>query len=327
MGQADASASGDVVFEARTEDGRRITSILSSICLSTSRANNHGAASALAWCEVDDRGMTFTVNIGKSLQAVAYIRRDAVFHSWYLAEHHRGDRPEERLEFGIDLATLLECLRIFGSGGATPTASALERTRAGAGLQIVFRADSLALGLTLHERHSMTECEIRSLDIEMPHRVELNLQGKQKPPARIVIASEDLKSGIDELEWGGDHVREKRVTLRIGTQPGTLSLLISATDVGCEMVYPKEALVSFEATSDLAFEYRFQHLRMALRSLKDAHQTQLQVDEDGTLEIKMRFASSSTSRSELFSHFFLFPLLPEEEEDEDELGTAMTGTS
>jgi hypothetical protein len=66
--------------------------------------------------------------------------------------------------------------------------------------------------------------------------------------------------------------------------------------------------VAFEASRDLDFDYRFQHLYMALRALKDSHQTQLQLDELGTLEIKMRFISSVPKGSELFSHFFLYPL-------------------
>ena len=43
----------------------------------------------------------------------------------------------------------------------------------------------------------------------------------------------------------------------------------------------------------------------ALRALKDAYQVQLQLDEAGTLEIKMRFTSAVPKSAELFSHFFL----------------------
>ena len=56
---------------------------------------------------------------------------------------------------------------------------------------------------------------------------------------------------------------------------------------------------------------------MALRSLKDSHQTQLQLDANGTLEIKMRFSSAAPKGSELFSHFFLFPLLEDDLADEN----------
>ena len=95
---------GDIVFEARTDDGRRLTSILSSICMATSRKSE--SSSSLAWCEVTDAGLTVTVNVAQSLQAVAYVKRAGVFHNWWLAEEYRGEVPRERLEFGINLGVL-----------------------------------------------------------------------------------------------------------------------------------------------------------------------------------------------------------------------------
>ena len=171
----------------------------------------------------------------------------------------------------------------------------------------------------------MTECEIHTLDIEAPHRVQLSLGDGDRFPARIVVASDALKSGIDELEWGGDTNKDKRVVLRVGTRPGVLSLTVSSTDVGCEMVYPVDACMSFDATRDLSFEYRFLHLHMALRSLKDSHHAQLQLDEEGTLEIKMRFGTSAPKSSELFSHFFLFPLLDDGDGIDDGDPSTITG--
>ena len=50
----------------------------------------------------------------------------------------------------------------------------------------------------------MTECEIHTLDIDAPMRMSLSLAEGERVPARIVIASDSLKSGIDELEWGGE---------------------------------------------------------------------------------------------------------------------------
>ena len=173
-------------------------------------------------------------------------------------------------------------------------------------------------------RHSVTECEIHTLDIEAPHRVSLSLGDAACFPARIAVSSDALKSGIDELEWGGDTNKDKRVMLRVGTRPGVLSLTVSSTDVGCEMVYPAEACIAFEATRDLTFEYRFLHLHMALRSLKDSHQTQLSIDENGTFEIKMKFSSTAPKSSELFSHFFLFPLLEDDDGIDDGDPSAVT---
>jgi len=306
---------GDVVFEARTDDGRRITSILSSICVATGR--KVGSSASLAWCEVTDVGLTFTVNVAKTLQAIAYVKRKGVFHDWKLSDVHSGEVPAEQLEFGINLTTLLECLKIFSS---TSTPNAFERAQTALHLQ--FRERTRCLCLQLNERHSITECEIHTLEIDAPHKTELNVREGERPPARLVVSSDELKSGIDELEWGGDATRDKRVILKISapspSDAGGLSLTVSSTDVGCEMVYPPEALVSFEASRDLVFEYRFLHLHMALRSLRESHQTLLQLDEDGTLEIKLRFASSAAANSsELFSHFFLFPLADEDDVVDD----------
>ena len=94
----------DIVFEARTDDGRRITSILSSICISAARNKE---AATLAWCEVDDMGMTFTVNVTPTLQAIAYVKREGVFHTWWLDDEHAGNQPGTQLEFGINLGGAL----------------------------------------------------------------------------------------------------------------------------------------------------------------------------------------------------------------------------
>jgi hypothetical protein len=135
----------DLAFEARTDDGRRLTNMLSSICLSSNKAN---ASATLAWCEVTDHQITFTVGVAKSLQAVAYVRREGVFMQWDLAEHHRGDKPVERLEFGINLATLLECLRIFGGASVGGGGHAFESK---AQLHINYRTSTACLNLCLVE--------------------------------------------------------------------------------------------------------------------------------------------------------------------------------
>ena len=134
----------DVSFEARTDDGRRLTNMLASICLSSKQRD---ASSTLAWCEVTDHGMTFTVGVAKSLQAIAYLKREGVFHAYWLADEHRGDAPAEKLEFGINLATLLECLRIFG--GATDG-----MPQGKAQLHINFKPADATLNLSLVEAYA-----------------------------------------------------------------------------------------------------------------------------------------------------------------------------
>ena len=110
--------------------------------------------------------------------------------------------------------------------------------------------------------------------------------------------------------------KDKRVTLRAGPSLAALSLTVSAEDLGCEMVYPEDALISMEAPEDIEYEYRFKLLHLALRALKDSQQTSLQVDHHGVLEIKMRFPgpAGANASSELFSQFFVYPLADDDEE-------------
>ena len=135
----------DLSFEARTDDGRRLTNMLASICLSSRQRD---ASSTLAWCEVTDHGMTFTVGVAKSMQAIAYVKREGVFHAWWLADEHRGDHPSERLEFGINLATLLECLRIFGGASVGGAGGAPDSK---AQLHMNFKPATACLNLSLVE--------------------------------------------------------------------------------------------------------------------------------------------------------------------------------
>ena len=90
----------------------------------------------------------------------------------------------------------LGSLKIFGGSsvgggsGANPTAPESK-----AQLHLNYRPSSACLNLCLVEGHSVTECEIHTLDIEAPHRVRLSLAEGERVPARIVVASDVLKSG------------------------------------------------------------------------------------------------------------------------------------
>ena len=140
----------------------------------------------MAWCEVSDSGLLFTVNVAKTLQASAYVKRGGVFHDWYLAPELSGEAPLERLEFGINLATLLECLKIFGGA---PAGSLDQPSR----MTLAYRASTACLCLTIHDGPCVTECTLHTLEIECPTRVELRPPDGGRPPLKLTIGSEALK--------------------------------------------------------------------------------------------------------------------------------------
>jgi len=299
----------DVRLEARTDSTKVVTTMLSCLLLKPSQQVSNGP---MAWCEVCSSGLSFTVNEAKSLQASAYIKSE-LFSTWNLASEHSGSNPQESLGFGINLGTLVECLRIL-SGGGGPLDKA-------ATLELRYRADLSCLMLTLVEGSAVTECKLHTLSMDPVDFVRMD----DETPVRIVLKSDVLREGLSELEWGGDagSQKDKRVTVRVGLQPAQLSLTVSSVDLGCEMVFPPESLVQFEATSEVEFDYRFALVHMALRSIRDSEETMLIIGQQGLLKFMLKFRSDATNCSTMFLDVHLYPLIDDEQ---DEMFTA-TGTT
>jgi len=253
--------------------------------------------------------LTFTVNVAKTLQAIALVRRDT-FHEWRLGAE------DGELSFGLNLSTLLECLKIFG---ITP-GGALDKPPT---MSIGYRESSACLYLTIVEGSCVTECELHTLELEQPARVELDVAEGARPPLVVTVPSDMLKSGIDELDWGGDANRDKRLTLSASLQPPMLSLTVASTDLGCEMVFPANSLSHFQCSACVSYDYRYLLLSMALRSLKDSQSAQLTVDKGGLLQIKLCFPSGSGGGAELYSLFYTHPLVDDDEYEDGIGGTAM----
>ena len=57
-------------------------------------------------------------------QATAYIKQ-TLFHEWHLASELTGDSPIGQLQFGINLATLVECLKIVDTSSSAVRAAGI----------------------------------------------------------------------------------------------------------------------------------------------------------------------------------------------------------
>mmetsp|Transcript_60067 Transcript_60067/g.106323 ORF Transcript_60067/g.106323 Transcript_60067/m.106323 type:complete len:160 (+) Transcript_60067:375-854(+) len=143
------------------------------------------------------------------------------------------------------------------------------------------------------------------MDVE----AEQILEGSLDVPSRIVISAEKLANGLSELEWGSETgQKDKRVAVGVQVQPPQLSMTVSSEDLGCEMVFPQDALIVCNIRCDLEFSYRFSLLRMALRSLQQAEEACIQLDVNGLFDLKVKFANAQ------FIQFFIHPLMDEEED-------------
>ena len=288
-------------FQARTDATRVLTSVVSALQL---RNATTAAASALAWCQISNDGLTLTVNEAKSLQAAAYLKR-GLFHEFKFT-----DGPD--LAFGLNLASLVECLRILSTGG-----SALDKP---ATLELSYADETSCLMLTLVDGGAVTQCKLHTMDIEPIVPVALAVE--PPPPVRIVFRSDVLRDGLQELDWGGDGSaqREKRVTLRVLTSPPQLSFTVSSVDLGCEMEYPAESLIFFEAAHAVAQDYRFSLLHLMLKCIKESEEACLRLDYQGLLHLMCKFPSDLNSCDNVYVEFYLLPLYDDEDESSEPFG-------
>jgi len=290
-------------LDCRTDATKVVTTMLQCLLLK-SDSKSQASGGPICWCQVSEHGINFTVNEAKSLQASAYMKR-GLFHEWQLAEAHYSTSEEhEPLQFGLNLSTLVECLRILGGGGS----GGLDKP---ATLQLSFREETSCLMLTLVDGTAVTQCMLHTMDVEPAEPILMD----SHTPVRIVIKSDALHDGIAELEWGGDTgaQKDKRLCLRVALDPPQLSLTVSSVDLGCEMAYPPESLVHFEAAEELEFDYRFSLVHLALRSIRESDETCLKIDSQGLLYLMCKFPSDMASCSNVFLEFYVFPLVDDEQ--------------
>ena len=256
------------------------------------------------------------------MQATAYLKRN-LFHEWQFVGRAVSAAEPRALSFGLNLGTFVECLRILG-GRDGGRGDALDKP---ATLRLEYRSSTAAFQLTLVEGAAVTECRLRTLETEddetlvMDEEVAAKVvlksdslrvrraRSNRRPraprarpyrasapvavaPHRLTIACGRRQEGIGELEWGGDNAshRSKRMTLRVALSPPQLSFTVSSVDLGCEMVYPVDALLRFDAAGGVEFDYRFALLSTALRSLRDSEETQMRIGRNGLLEILLKFS-------------------------------------
>ena len=100
-------------------------------------------------------------------------------------------------------------------------------------------------------------------------------------------------------------------------EPAHFSLTVRQLSLGCEMIYPLESLVQFEASEPVEFDYRFALVRMALRSLSSSDETSIVLGEDGVLQLTLKLKNEAAGKAagSLFLKFLMFPLIDDEQDE------------
>lgn len=278
-----------LALRASTDDTRCVLNLLSALLTSRDMDGKRQGPGPHAWCEVSGQGIDITAVDRSTLQGTAHLGAG-------MFEEFEVD--EEPLSFGINLGHLLNCVKLLG-------ADAANRPDKLARMTLCYRVShSPCMVLHLVEGNTVTECEVRALELDPPE--PRALEGELL--ARVVWKAERLKEAIGLLEQGSSDgaAKDRILRLQVGPAPPSLSLTVSSTAVGAEMSFPANALVKFDATGPVDFTYHFSLVASALRSLKDAEEVLLRVSEEGTMHWMIKIVDIRDGSH--FVDFFLDPL-------------------
>lgn len=266
---------------------------------------------------VNANGVRISVeNQAKSLHAVAYVK-PAMFTSFTYygdPDHMDSDGGDEEGEsagvvnastqFRVNLASLLDCLTVFGSSDLGATS-----------LHIGYVLSSRTLRLMLEEGGVLTECEIRTI----PAGDELDFPTAFRR-SRILnkawIRSEYLREAFIELS---DLRGASTVTLYMAPHAPHLQLSASGNAGSCTVDFPmgSESFMSFDSEREQLFNYHLSLLQFAFRGLAKAEESFLRINEDGMLNLHHRVVQQEDGE-DAFVSFIMLP-------DETEAGSQAQG--
>ena len=283
-----------MALRVSTDDTRCVLNMLSALL--TSRDMERQGCGPLAWFEVSGEGIDITTVDRPTVQGTAHLGA-GMFEEFEV----------ESIGFGVNLGHLITCVKLLGADMNRPDKLAR--------MTLCYRVShNPCLVLHLVEGNTVTECEVRTLEIEPPQpRV---LEGDLL--ARVVWKSERLKEIIGLLEQGSidGAAKDRALRLQVGVAPPSLSLTVSSTAVGAEMSFPAQSLVKFAAEGPVDFSYHFSLVASALRSLKDAEEVLLRVSDDGTIHWMIKIMDMRDGSH--FVDFFLDSLLVDQLEADEQ---------
>ena len=240
----------------------------------------------------------------------AKVSMDAALFDEYQCEAERGSN---KIQFGLSLTTLLDCLTLCSSPEETSVSIVYERRDA------VFR-------LTLEEAGVQTVCELSVLVSDDLVDVNSGLTSaflNSEEETNIILKSDALREAVMELTDTAGAV-EVRVEVRgastdKGGSDGTLEnsmlgsahnlsaaqggvVLSAAGNLGeCEMVLSAESdliFVSFNCSRPrLVWTYPMTSFQLGMKALGVANETYLRINQDGIMALQHQIDSGHGSET------------------------------
>ncbi|KAF9398528.1 ssDNA endodeoxyribonuclease [Mortierella sp. AD011] len=221
-----------------------------------------------------------------------------------------GYRQVDSVSFGINLATLLSCLNMFGTAGWSSnqsgdgvTGSGFIGANFGSGpvtaVKLSYNGVGTKFDLTLEDDGVVTTCGVPTFDPEPPVDFEFGDEN-----SKLIMKAQWLEEGLRDLDATSD-----RVVIRLSSEIPHLRISSLGTIENLDVNYSQgdviETLV-YQYDHPIEISYNFSHVLNVLRACPMATKANIAIDSKDFMRIQ--FLLPVVEHKYLFTEYTFSPL-------------------
>ncbi|KAG0320614.1 ssDNA endodeoxyribonuclease [Dissophora globulifera] len=226
-------------------------------------------------------------------------------HPQYSQRMPPGYSTDGTVNFGINLATLLSCLNMFGTAGWTNTQSGDGSSGVIGGGTTFGPATAIKLsyngtGSKLEDDGIVTTCGVPTFDPEPPVDFEFNEENHSK----IIMKAQWLEEGLRDLDATSD-----RVVVRLSPEIPHLRISSLGTIENLDVNYSQGDVIEtfvYQYDRPIEISYNFSHVLNVLRVCPMATKANMAIDSKDFMRIQ--FLLPVVEHKYLFAEYSFSPL-------------------
>ncbi|KAF8988716.1 ssDNA endodeoxyribonuclease [Haplosporangium bisporale] len=275
----------------------------------------------VATCRISADGISFILEESRCLFVRCLIQRTVFDDYRYIspvddatpaAHIPPGYDAEGAVMFGVNLATILSCLNMFGTAnvgnygndqsaysGGGPSASGAGQVTA---VKLSYNGIGSKFTMILEDNGVVTTCRIPTFDPDPPVDFDFNDENHSK----IIMKSVWLEEGLRDLDATSD-----RVVLRLSPEIPHFRISSLGTIENLDVNYSKGDVIEtfvYHHPHPTEISYNFTHVLYVLRACAVASSVNIMVDDKDFL--KMQFLIPLPDHKFLFAEYAFCPIEP-----------------
>jgi hypothetical protein len=277
-------------FTCRLETVKTMTDVLTCLCVNTKKDHP---------CQIraTPEGLTFLVTgRSKTTQASAVLKAE-LFDEFIC---------DTEAELALNLATLLECLLLFGASSDTTTAT------------LTYSSEDAIFRLSLQDMGIMTSCDLTALQSNFDGGEGGLFTDFQDSPdeVAVLVESDSLKEAITEImEVSG----AGEVRISVSKANMLFSTQGSAGNI-CEISFPHDCkvFVLYRCDKPVLWTFPLSSLHLGMKALGVAKETYIRINAEGIMSIQHQIQGDVDTFVSFLVVALETPHAPLEDEGEEE---------